>query len=130
MSNDDDDEDYNLYSTKYQQHESFSVKIFLPLNEYLEKIRPELIKIIKNCKINLIVNAVFKSANNFNDKRTMRVKNKDTTDIDEIFDELIKKHDDLIESLKNVDLIPEGIESIIYNLSEITVSNIFIESPE
>ena len=60
----------------------------------------------------------------------MRVKNKNTTDIDGIFVELIKKHDDLIESLKNVDLIPEGIESIIYNLSEITVSNTFIESPE
>ena len=39
-----------------------------------------------------------------------------STDIDEKFDGLIKKHHDLTESLKNVDLILEGIELIIYNL--------------
>ena len=94
-----------------------------------------MIKIIKNCKINLIVNTVFKSTRNVNDKRTIRVKNKDTvelhsTDIDERFDDLIKKHHDLTESLKNVDLMSEAIESIIYNFTEIIISNTFAESPE
>ena len=123
------DEDCNLYPTKDQQYQSFSGKILLPLNECFEKIRPELIKIIKKFKINLIVNAVFKSTRNFNDKRTMQIKNKDTTDTDEIFDELIKKHHGLTESLKIIDLIPEGIESIDYNFTEIIISNTFIESP-
>ena len=89
-----------------------------------------MIKIIKNCKINLNVDAVFKSTKNFNDKRTIQIRNKDTTDIDEIFDELIKKHHDLTESLKNTDLIPEGIESIIYNFTEVAVSETFIETPQ
>ena len=53
-----------------------------------------------------------------------------STDIDVIFDELIKKHHDLTESLKIIDLIPAGIESIIYNFTEIIISNTFIESPE
>ena len=53
-----------------------------------------------------------------------------STDIDEKFDGLIKKHHDLTESLKNVDLILEGIELIIYNFTEIIISNTFIESPE
>ena len=89
-----------------------------------------MIKIIKNFKINLIINAVFKSKRNFNDKRFIQIQNKDTTDIDEILDELIKKCLDLTESLKIIDLIPEGIESIIYNFTEIIISNTFIESPQ
>ena len=84
-----------------------------------------MIKIINNrkIKINLIVNTVFKSTRNFNDKRTLQIKSKDTTD------QLIKKHHDLTEFLKIIDLIPEGIKSIIYNFTEIIVSNIFIEFP-
>ena len=123
-------ENYSLYFISNQQYQSFSDKTLLPLDKYLEKIRPEMIKIIKNCKINLIVNTVFKSTRNFNDKRTLQIKSKNTTDIDEIFDQLIKKHHELIESLNNVDLIPEGIESITYNFTEIIISNTFIESPE
>ena len=89
------DEDYNLYPIKDQQDQSFSGKILLPPNECFEKITPKLIEIIKSFKINLIVNAIFKSTRKFNDKRTIQIKNKDTmelhsTDIDEIFDELIK----------------------------------------
>ena len=61
----DDDEDYNLYLTNYQQYKSFSGKILLQLNEYLEKFKPELIKISKNC--NISVDAVFKSIKNSND---------------------------------------------------------------
>ena len=123
-------ENYSLYFISNQQYQSFSDKTLLPLDKYLEKIRPEMIKIIKNCKINLIVNTVFKSTRNFNDKRTLQIKSKNTTDIDEIFDQLIKKHHELIESLNNVDLIPEGIESITYNFTETIISNTFIESPE
>ena len=124
-----DDEGYNLYPTNHQQYQSFSGKTLLPLNEYLEKVRPELIK-IKNCEVSINVNIVFKSTRNFNDKRTVQIKSKNTTDIDEIFDQLIKKHHDLTEFLKNVDLISEGIESITCNFTEIIISNTFIESPD
>ena len=84
-----------------------------------------MIEIINNCKIkiNLIVNTVIKSTRNFNDKRTLQIKSKDTTD------QLIKKHHDLTEFLKITDLIPEGIKSIIYNFTEIIVSSTLIESP-
>ena len=81
----------------------------------------------KNC--NISVDAIFRSIRNPNDIITLQIKRKDTTDIDEIFDQLIKKHD-LTESLKNVDLIPEGTESITCNFTEIIISNVFIESPE
>ena len=128
MFNDDDDEDYKSYLTNYQQYQSFSGKTLLPLNEYLEKVRPELIKMSKNC--NISVNAVFRSIRNPNDIINLQIKSEKTTDIDEIFDQLIKKHHDLTESLKNVDLIPGDIESITYNFTEIIISNTFIESPE
>ena len=128
MFNDDDDEDYKSYLTNYQQYQSFSGKTLLPLNEYLEKVRPELIKMSKNCDIS--VNVVFRSIRNPNDIITLQIKSEKTTDIDEIFDQLIKKHHDLTESLKNVDLIPGNIESITYNFTEIIISNTFIESPE
>ena len=59
----------------------------------------------------------------------MCIKCKGTTDIDEIFDQLIKKHNDLVKSLKNIDLISEGIESITYNFTEIIKINTFVESP-
>ena len=124
----DNDEDYNFYPTKYQQYQSFSSKILLTLDEYLERVRLDLIKMSKNCKLKLTVNTVFKSIRNSNDKRTLQIKS--TANIDEIFDQLIKKHHDLTESLKNVDLIPEGIESITYNFTEIIITDTFIESPE
>ena len=75
----------------------------------------------KNC--NISADPVFRSIRNPNDIITLQIKSKDTTDIDEIFDHLIKKHHDLTESLKNVDLIPEGIESITCNFTEIIISN-------
>ena len=94
-----------------------------------------MIKIIKKYKINLIVNTVFKSTRNFNNKITLQIKSKNTvelhsTDIDKIFDQLIKKHPQLIESLKDINFKPEGIESITYNLTETIISNTFLESPE
>ena len=124
----DNDEDYNLYPIKYQQYQSFSSKILLTLDEYLERVRLDLIKMSKNCKLKLTVNTVFKSIRNSNDKRTLQIKS--SANINEIFDQLIKKHHDLTESLKNVDLIPEGIESITYNFTKIIITDTFIESPE
>ena len=116
--------------TNYQQYQSFSVNILLTLNEYLKKIRPELIKISKDCKVKLSVNVVFRSTKNNNDKRTLCIKSKDTTDIDEISDQLIKKLNDLIKPLKNIDLISEVIESIIYNFTKIIRMNTFVESTQ
>ena len=81
----DDDEDYNLYPTNYQQYQSFSCKTLLPLNEYLEKVRSELIK-IKNCEVNISVNAVFIPIRNPNDIITLQIESEKTTHIDEIFD--------------------------------------------
>ena len=40
-----DDEECNIYKIN-QQHQSFSGKILLPLDEYLEKIRPKLTELI------------------------------------------------------------------------------------
>ena len=89
---DNNDEDYDLYPIDNQQYQSFSDKILLPFNEYLEKSRPKWIEIMTEyCN--------------------------DTTDIDDIFSQLIKKHEELPESLKDVGLISEGIESIIYNFT-------------
>ena len=34
------------------------------------------------------------------------------TNTDEIFNQLIKRHEELYKSLKNIDLISEGIKSI------------------
>ena len=126
----DEDEDYSIYLIKNQQYQSFSDKMFLPINEYLGKIRPAMIKIIKHFETSLFVNAVFKSIRSPNDKRTVHIKNKDTTDIDKIFNELIKEHRDLTESLRNFDLIPKEIESIDYSFTEIIIKNTFIETPE
>ena len=122
------DEDYNLYPTNYQQYQSFSSKTLLKLDEYLEKIRPEWIKIIKDCKVSLSVNIVFKSIKNFNDKRNLCIKSDITTDIDEIFSQLIKKYKDLCESLKNIDLILKGIKLITYSFNEIIRMNTFVKS--
>ena len=49
-----------------------------------------------------------------------------SADIDEIFDQLIKKHEDL----KNIDLVLKGAESITYIFIKIIIKNTFIESPD
>ena len=124
----DDDEDYNLYPTNYQQYQSFFDKTLLPLNEYLEKIRPELIRMSKNC--NISADTVFRSIRNSNDLTTLQIKSENTTNIDEMFDQLIKKHETHSKSLKDINFKPEGIESMIYNFTETIISNTFIESVE
>ena len=117
--------------SNYQQHQSFSDKTLLTINEYLERIRPELIKLINGyCRVELIVDAVFRLKKDSNDKRTLHTKSEITTDIDETFSQLIKKHENLSESFKNIDLISEGIESITYNFTEIIRMNTLVESNE
>ena len=88
------DEDHDLYLINNQQHQSFSDKNLLTLNEYLERIRPKLTELMtKYCKVKLDVIVVFRleKLKNSNDKRNITIKSKDTTDIDEIFSQLIEK---------------------------------------
>ena len=80
------DEDYNLYLINNQQYQLFSDKTLLKLDEYLKKIRSHLTKFMINCKVNLNFNAVFRSTENSNDKRTLYMKSEEANDIDEIFD--------------------------------------------
>ena len=105
MLEDDNDEDYKIYKI-YQQYQSFSNKISLPLNEYLDEIRPELIKlIIKNPEVELNVNLAFGSKNNPNDECNLFITTT-STDINEVFDQLIKK----IETLENIVFLLKGVD--------------------
>ena len=80
-----DGEGYNIYKIN-QQYQPFSDKTLLPLDEYLERIRPESIKLmIKNNKAELNVNLVFGFKTSPNDKCNVFIKTK-SADIDEIFD--------------------------------------------
>ena len=121
----DDDEDYNICKIN-QQCQSFSGKTLLSLDEYLEKIRPELIKLmIKNCEAELNVNLVFGSKNNPNDECNVFIKTK-SANVDEIFDQLIEKHEDL----KNINFLLKGVESIAYSFIKIIIKSTFVESPD
>ena len=86
----DEDEDYRLYLINYQQCQLSFGKILLAPNECLEKIRPDLIKLINDCKIKLTMNVIFNSIKKCNDKRTLHIKTKASDDINELFD-LLKK---------------------------------------
>ena len=59
--------------------------MLLAPNECLGKIRPDLIKLINNCKIKLTMNVIFNSTKKFNDKRTLHIKTKASDDINELF---------------------------------------------
>ena len=128
MSNEDDDEDYNIYEFN-QQYRSFSGKTLLSLSEYFKKIKSELTKIIKDYKVKLNVNSVFESEKDANDECNVSIESTDTTDVDEILDQLIKKHNDFTNYLKNIGFVPKGIESIIYNFTEVIIRNTFVETP-
>ena len=92
-----DNEDYNLYKLN-QQYQSFSGKTLLPLNEYLKRIRLELTELItKNCKVRLSINCIFEFKKNPNNECNVFIESDNTTDIDEIFGQLIKKHKKLTE---------------------------------
>ena len=70
-------EDYKIYKID-QQYQSFSNNILLPLDEYLEKIRRGLIKLmIKNYEVELNVNLVFASKSNPNDGCNVFIKTPD-----------------------------------------------------
>ena len=59
---DDNDEDYDLHPINDKQYQSFPDKRLLPFCEYLERIRPNLIKLMSDCcKNKLNVNVVFRS---------------------------------------------------------------------
>ena len=120
-----DDEDYNIYKVN-EQYQSFSNKILLLLNKYIEKIRPELIKLMtKDHEVELNANLVFGSKANSNDECNVFIKTK-SVDIDEIFVQLIKKYEDF----KNIGLLLKGVESITYSFIKIIIENTFFESPD
>ena len=116
MLEDDDDEDYKIYKINHQ-FQSFSNKILLPLNEYLEEIRPELINLMsKNYEVELNVNIVLGSKNNPNDECNMFIKTR-SANSHEVFDQLIEKHEDL----KSTNLVLKGVESITYSFIKIII---------
>ena len=47
-----------------------------------------------------------------------------------MFNLLTQEYDNLCKSLKNVDLAPDGIESIAYNLHQIIRTTTYIQSPQ
>ena len=105
---DNSDEDYDLHLINNKLYESFSDKNLLPFNEYFERIRPKLTELrTEYCKVKLDVIVVFRAEKfkKSNDKRKISIKSKNTTDINEIFSQLIEKHEELSESLKTINLI-------------------------
>ena len=120
-----DGEDYNIYKIS-QQYQSFSGKVLLPLDEYLEKIRRELIKLmIKSYEAELNVNLIFGSKTNSNDECNVFIKTK-SADIDVIFNQLIEK----LEDLKNINFLLKGVEPITYSFIKIIIKNTFVKSPD
>ena len=81
--------------------------------------------ITKNHKLELNVNLVFSSKNNPNNECNIFITSK-SADIDEVFDQLIKRHEDL----KNINFLLKGVESISYSFTKIIVENTFIQSPD
>ena len=79
----------------------------------------------KNYEAELNVNLVFGSKTSLNDECNVFIKT-NSADIDEIFDQLIKKHEDL----KNIGFVLKGVESITYSFTKIIIKNTFIESPD
>ena len=73
------------------------------------------------CKIQLTMQVVFNSTKNVNDKRALYIKTKNmqvNDDIYKLFNLLKKTYEDLSKSLKNIDLTPEGVESMYYNFCQ------------
>ena len=78
----------------------------------------------ENYEVKLGVNFVLGSKINPNNECNVFIKAK-SADIDEVFDQLIKKHEDL----KNINFVLKGVESMTYNFIKIVIKNTFIESP-
>ena len=121
----DENKDYELYLINHQQYQLSLGKISLAPNECVEKIRPDLIELMNN--YNLAMNVIFNSTRNSNNKRTLHIKTKASDDIDELFGLLIKKHEDISKSLKNINLKSEGVESISIGLKQ---QQTYIQSPQ
>ena len=68
----------------------------------------------KDHEIELNANLVFGSKNNSNNECNVFIKTK-SADIDEIFDQLIEKHEDL----KKINFLLKGVESITYSFIKI-----------
>ena len=71
------DDCYRLKTNNHQQYQTNSDKKVLPPNEYLEKIRPDLIQLInnlENSRIQVTMHIVFNSTRNLNEKRTYTLK--------------------------------------------------------
>ena len=76
--------------------------------------------------VKLSVNVVFITKINPNNECYVFIESDNKTNVDEIFDELIKK----CKSLRKINFIPKGIESITYNFTKLIISNTFTDSPE
>ena len=79
----------------------------------------------KDHEVELNANLVFGSKNNPNNECNVFIKAK-SADIDEIFDQLIEKHEDL----KNINFLLKHVESITYSFIKIIRKNTFVESPD
>ena len=124
-------------------------KDMLSPDEYFKMIEPYLIELINkhknddSWKIQLTMKINFTLAQDFDDKRSLYVKTKNIAIIEgsdineiinEIFDSLIKKYQELLEySTKNSGLILEDVESMAYDINKTTInkttSGSYIESP-
>ena len=111
----------STFNYNYQEHQTDSDKKLLAPNEYLEKIRPNLIQLINNhkdnnnWKIQLTTQIIFNSIKNLNDKRILYVKTKNVEimmesatnkTINELFDLLIQSCKNLSESFKKIMILP------------------------
>ena len=146
LFDEDENEDYyepklinTAFKNNYFQYQSGSDrKNMLPPNEYFKMTEPHLIKMINkhknddSWKIQLTIKINFTSVQDFNDKRSLYVKTKnavimEASDINEIineiFDSLIKKYQELLEySTKSSGLISEGVESMTYDINKTTIN--------
>ena len=155
LFDEDENEDYyepklinTAFRNNYFQYQSGSDrKNMLPPNEYFKMTEPHLIKMINkhknddSWKIQLTIKINFTSVQDFNDKRSLYVKTKnavimEASDINEIineiFDSLIKKYQELLEySTKSSGLISEGVESMTYDINKTTINRggSYTESP-
>ena len=117
---------YHEYRAKYVGTDETIRYLLKDYDEYLEKIMPELINLItKNYETELNVNLVFGSKNNPNDGCNLFITTK-STDIDEVFDQLIKKS----ETIENIVFLLKGVESIAYSFTKIIIKNTFVKSPD
>ena len=87
-----------------------------------------------NWKIQLTMKIIFILVGNYDDKRSLYVKTKNTDEIvKELFELIIQKYEELIEhSTKNSGLVSQGVELMEYDINQITINRVgyYIKSPE